>query len=242
MQDKEFDQLFKDRFEEAEVQPSANLWGNIAEELEPQRKRSLPVYWWSAAAAVVLVALTIGLLNPKTEKIRLQSSTLVADRLVPAADTLTAAAYNAAVAKAAGIADAVEPDTSTPLIIAPRLSAEDEKNNLTAMQPSARIVHPNNKPQEIITAVKELPKEKEPANNVAIASADLPAENSADVVTEAAPQEHRGIRNVGDLVNFVVNKVDKRENKLVQFDTDDDNSSLVSLNLGIIRFSKRSNK
>ncbi|HMI03336.1 MAG TPA: hypothetical protein VK541_12675 [Pedobacter sp.] len=241
MQDKEFDQLFKDRFEDAEVQPSANLWGNIAEELEPQRKRSLPVYWWSAAA-VVLVTLGIGLLSPKTERIRLQSAGEVAGRVVPGTDALANAVRDAAVAKVAGQDDAEKIDRSTPLVIAPRLSAADEKNNLTAMQPNRRIVHPDDKPQETITPVNELTKENIPANNVMIANADLPAENSADAISGTAPQEHRGIRNVGDLVNFVVNKVDKRENKLVQFDTDDDNSSLVSLNLGIIRFSKRSNK
>ena len=45
MQDKEFDKLFKDRFEDAEIEPSANLWANIEHELAPKKKRVFPIYW-----------------------------------------------------------------------------------------------------------------------------------------------------------------------------------------------------
>ena len=47
---------------------------------------------------------------------------------------------------------------------------------------------------------------------------------------------------MGDLINFVVDKVDKREDKLIRFDTDDDNSSLIGINIGMIRFSKKKHK
>ena len=43
MQDKEFDQLFKDKFDDAQIEPSANLWANIEAELVPKRKRVFPV-------------------------------------------------------------------------------------------------------------------------------------------------------------------------------------------------------
>ncbi|HEX8608377.1 MAG TPA: hypothetical protein VF679_07045, partial [Pedobacter sp.] len=63
MEDKDFDQLFRDQFEEAEVRPSANLWGNIEKELSPKKRMVLPVYWMAAAVAVV--AVMVGLLMPK---------------------------------------------------------------------------------------------------------------------------------------------------------------------------------
>ena len=240
MQDKEFDQLFKDRFENAEVQPSVNLWGNIEEQLQPKRKRTLPVYWWSAAA-VVLVTVGIGLLRPEKEKIRLQAKSEVTstevglnDNVIPEGPVLTSNT-------AAGDQDTM--NVSTPLVIAPRYDAAEEKNSVFALQPNAGDTRPDIKKTEVLTAENVEPKDKTAAvNEVMIANADLPADNSTEVITEASAPEHKGIRNVGDLVNFVVNKVDKRENKIVQFDTDDDNSSLVSLNLGIIRFHKRSNK
>jgi hypothetical protein len=242
MQDKEFDRLFKERFEDAEVQPSANLWGNIAEELEPQRRRRLPVYWWSAAA-VILVTVGIGLLRPKTgEKIRLQSKGEIAGAEVLLKDTLSFPAGQALISSVAA-EDQDTMNVSTPLVIAPRYDAAEEKNNLFAVQPNPVDSRPDTKKPEPVAIGNAEQKDKTVvADEVMIARADLAVNNDTEMATEVSSQEHKGIRNVGDLVNFVVNKVDKRENKIVQFDTDDDNSSLVSLNLGIIKFSKRSNK
>ena len=45
MPDKEFDQLFRDKFNDAEIEPSANLWASIDQKLEPKRKRTFPIYW-----------------------------------------------------------------------------------------------------------------------------------------------------------------------------------------------------
>jgi hypothetical protein len=242
MRDKEFDQLFKDRFEDAEVQPSADIWGNIAEKLEPQRRRRLPVYWWSAAA-VILVTVGIGLLKPKTgEKIRLQSKGEIAGAEVILKDTVSLPADQALISSVAA-EDQDTMNVSTPLVIAPRYDAADEKNNLFAVQPNPVDSRPDTKKPEPVAIGNAEQKDKTMvADEVMIARADLPVNNDTEMATEASSQEHKGIRNVGDLVNFVVNKVDKRENKIVQFDTDDDNSSLISLNLGIIKFSKRSNK
>jgi hypothetical protein len=241
MQDKEFDQLFKDRFEGAEVQPSANLWGNIAVQLEPKRKRAQPVYWWSAAE-LVLLTVGIGLLSPETEKIKLQAKGDVAGAEVVLNDAVSVPEGQILTSKAAA-EDQGTMNVSTPLVIAPRYHQTEEKNSLLAVQPNTMDSRPDIKKPEVLTVENAEPGDKTVAvNEVMIASADLPANNDTEAVTEASSQEHRGIRNVGDLVNFVVNKVDKRENKIVQFDTDDDNSSLISLNLGIIRFNKRSNK
>ncbi|MES2455155.1 MAG: hypothetical protein V4594_06435 [Bacteroidota bacterium] len=239
MQDKDFDQLFKDKFEDAEIQPAPGLWEQIAVELEPKRKKGMPVYWMSAAA-VVLVTLGVTLLAPKPEeKIRLQAAENAAVVVAPAT------VEGGSSADAAGVSNGTLATASTPLVIAPRLSKEEIKNSLVDVQPQESVRHPvNNQPQEtVIAAVTEPQKTTEPVKEVVYANADIPVENTTNVATEAPQPEHRGIRNVGDLVNFVVNRVDKRENKIVQFDTDeDDNSSLVSLNLGIIKIGKRSNK
>jgi hypothetical protein len=248
MQDKEFDQLFKDRFEEAEIQPSARLWDSIAEELEPKKKAiSLPVYWLSAAA-VAGVILTIGLLSPKTETIKLQQQAGAHVRPSAAETTVaetTAVTGNNVQGLSADSRAETAAASSTPLVIAPRLSDADIKNSLAVVQPQEPAEHPVHKETDTFAAtpVSETARQTAPTTEVMIARADLPEENTVSSVTEVTTPEHRGIRNVGDLVNFVVGKVDKRENKIVQFDTDDDdNSSLVSLNLGIIKFSKKSSK
>lgn len=236
MQDKEFDQLFKDKFEDAEIEPSASLWGNIARELEPRKKRVLPVYWMAAAVAAITVS--IGLLMPKQETIRLQrldiaANTAIASPVIPLEEGS---------AKTDRLSDE-KAYKSTPLVIAPRLTETDVKKDFVAMQPKMANIHPVNMEPEIVQPVisQTVQEPVIPETEVVIASANIPEESTA--ITENEPAGRRGIRNVGDIVNYVVDKVDKRENKFLKFNTDeDDNSSLVAINIGILKFNKRSDK
>jgi len=217
MQDKEFDELFRSNLGDAEVQPSAKLWDNIAKELEPRKRSILPIYWM--AAAVVLLTIAAGLLLPEQEKIRLQGSALAG---IPA-PTATEV-------------------RSTPLIIAPRLNEADVKKDFAAVQPKVVKVHPVNMEPEIVKPVASniIQEPAIPENEIVIASTDVPDEYNA--IAESETAERKGIRNVGDIVNYVVDKVDKREKKFIKFNTDDDNSSVVAINIGIIKFNKRSDK
>lgn len=256
MQDKEFDKLFKDQLENAEVTPSAGLWDHIAAELEPKaKKRRLPVFWMSAAA-VVVVALMIGLLMPKTAPIRLQgiqdlSAVNDTETGVSLSDHTGSAnagpSVNAGSSEAAGavtkFANQHENETyhSTPLIIAPRLT-ENEKKGLMVMQPKPQI------PRHVDKEIREIPEEmiagqktEEPANEVMIAAVDVSKQQQP--TEEEDVTSNRGIRNVGDLVNYVVDKVDRRERKFLKFNTDDDdNSSLVAINIGFIKLNSRKHK
>jgi hypothetical protein len=237
MQDKEFDQLFRDRFDGAEIQPSANLWDSISDELSPKPKRSLPVYWMAAAVAVI--AVTVGLLMPKEEKIRLQAVAVVNNEVVPDSSVAIAKAPLQLSDVSSAATDKVE---STPLIIAPRVKLSRREKELATLQPNTTTDRPVYKQPEVVKELAKVePKEERPKEEVVLAKADIPVENT-NVITETEPQENKGIRNVGDLVNYVVNKVDKREKKLIQFDTNDDNSSLVSFNIGFIKFNKKSDK
>jgi len=239
MRDKAFDQLFRDKFEGAEVTPSDGLWAGIAAELGPGQKKPLTAYWWSAAA-IAGIALAVGLLFPQTETIRLHGQAMVS--VQPETQEILSdrpATRKTGIAESAPVSGN---EVSTPLVIAPRSKDEIIVENDRTVQPLEQLDHPVVEGKEVLAAteetVKELPAMSEEvviANAGTLSVQDRNAEQEQD-------QEHKGIRNVGDLVNFVVGKVDKRENKIVQFDTDDDNSSLVSLNLGIIRFNKRSNK
>jgi hypothetical protein len=229
MQDRDFDQLFKDQFAEAEVAPSANLWAGIEKELSPRRRVVLPAYWM--AAAVVIVAVMVGVLMPKSEPIRLRGSAeFVASNL----NTPTIAPSKTV--EAVVVEEA--PMESTPLVIAARLNESDVKKDFEAMQPIAVRKHPvhtdvRNTPAVVATVEPEVT-----ANDLMMARVEAPQEVIA--ITETEQPEHRGIRNVGDLVNLVVNKVDKRDKKLIQFNTDeDDNSSLIAINIGFLRFNKR---
>jgi len=58
--------------------------------------------------------------------------------------------------------------------------------------------------------------------------------------TNSIKVKHKRIRSIGDVVNLVMAKVDKREDKLIQFtDSDDgDESNVTGINLGIINLKK----
>lgn len=240
MQDKDFDQLFRAKFEDAEIMPSANLWGNIAQELSPKSKpkRKLPVYWMAAALAVV--AIGVGLLSSHEEPMQLKGH---GEQVV-----LT---EPVSVPVAAVVKDKVAADTSTrfvastPLVLTPKTKLPNlVKENDQHMQPEVQNNRPVVKEPEVIAAVKETPKTitdniaEQPV--IARAAVALQPETVAQI-SETEEKPHRGIRNVGDVINYVVDKLDKRENKVIQFKTDDDegSSSLVAINIGFLKFNSK---
>lgn len=236
MEDKDFDQLFKDQLADAEITPAANLWGKIEQELEPKKKTILPAYWMAAAVAVAVVS--IGLLMPKTEKIQLRGSADFVASTMTATDVVPKTQQPAIANVVTEESDSKE--KSTPLVIAPRLTEEDVKRDFAAMQPIAKEAHPVTIDAPVVQSTLAQLKEPSitPVNEMMIASADIT--NANQTIAEPEQVEHKGIRNVGDLVNMVVNKVDKRDKKLIQFNTDeDDNSSLIGINLGFLKFNKR---
>jgi len=234
MQDNEFDRLFKDQLGEAEVQPSAGLWAKIETELEPKRKRSLPVYWMAAAVALLVVG--VSLLMPEGEKIRLQAPAALSANKVDAAPVVDQVVKPAG--SGLGLAKAAQ---STPLVIAPRLTAADIKKSLEVLQPKVVNEHPVDRGDERPAVVARIQAPVQ--EDVMIASAEVADRQMVNEVKDVEQPERRSIRNVGDLVNYVVDKVDKRDNKVVKFNTDDDdNSSLIAINIGFIKLNSKRHK
>jgi hypothetical protein len=256
MQDKDFDQMFRDKFEEAQLEPSLDLWNKIEQRLDVKPKRVFPIYW--AAAAVVVIAITAGLLFRQPEKINMQGDLTVqanplGDRkeegsqiFIPTDDAGPAKAEN----KISAISDrtsrhvtahkSVVTDGLDEAVIQPDLN--NGKKDLLAMQPLGGIAHPDNK--EMVMTDPQIRKaiilQPAPAEDIMLANA---GNDSTEEGNEDRHTENKKIRNVGDLVNYVVDKVDKREEKFIQFKTDDDdNSSLVALNIGMFRFNSKKHK
>jgi hypothetical protein len=256
MQDKEFDALFKNRFESAEIEPSANLWSNIEEKLVVKRKRVFPVYWSAAAAFIAAVA--IGLLFQQHDKVRLGNTSAVVRQSGEgrAVGTVGAGAdskpavpenNNQYMASLQHHTEVEERGYNSSEIAGTTPTEEAEKKDLLVMQPSVEIAHLVYKEAKVKQETVKLPEPiAKPVEEVMIASAEV-AEDTGNETEELASEnkraESRGIRNVGDLVNYVVDKVDKREEKFIQFKTDnDDNSSLIGLNIGMFKFNQRKHK
>jgi len=263
MQDKEFDELFRDRFESAEIEPSANLWSNIEGKLTVKRKRIFPLYW--SAAAAIIAAVTVALLFQKTDKIQLNGTAVLSqqtvkghqdilthqpngsDRAVPSEKKQGTNQY-ASVSLQHNTEVEKRPNNLTANLEV--LADEpDNKKDLLAMQPSVVISHLEYKEAKLKQEPAKLPKAiTPPVEDVMLASADVTSEvnteaDNDEVGNENKRAESKGIRNMGDLINYVVDKVDKRDEKFIQFKTDDDdNSSLIGLNIGMFKFSQKKHK
>ncbi|MFI5452342.1 hypothetical protein ACHMWN_09305 [Pedobacter sp. UC225_61] len=242
--DKEFDNLIRNKFEDAEIEPSANLWATIEQQLEPKRKRVIPIYWMAAAS--VAIAITALLVFQKTEKIQLHGDDTVATVVEPTKQ------------------DAVIPTTEVPVI--PVSVKESNSTSSAVKTQKVQLLDrtPSENNSEIIlasvqpkTITDRLPIKAADAKPLDVIEREVPIENNEVVIAKVEPQkeegqvitetenttERRGIRNVGDLVNYVVDKVDKREKKLVRFNTDDDdNSSLIGINIGFLKLNSKKHK
>lgn len=247
MPDKDFDNLFRDKFMGAEVEPSANLWGNIAGQLAPKRKRTFPLMW-VAAASVAVVALVM-LFTQNGEKVYLQGTAptvaaVNATEKTQNVSVITADETNTLTPEVA-VTVVTKPthtlkNSFTPKVV-PVENVDTQKNRLVAVQPSAQNEHLPIKKGDVkpldIAPVTETPVETQ----TVYAQANT-TNTSFDSIneTEAGVSNKKGIRNMGDLINYVVEKVDKREKKLIKFDTDDDdNSSIIGLNIGFVKLNKR---
>jgi hypothetical protein len=247
--DNEFDRLFKDRLGDAEVQPSANLWDSIAPQIAPKKKRHTGLYW--SAAATVLIAVSAGLLFKPQEKIALHAPEVLQSAQSSNTQPLndkdnTDATSETIYANAEPSENVVAAPVDAPVVSSMDVTAGVKENNDERVQPSEAENHHiiTNAVQEPSLAIAQTAPAlvQEPSVN----EAEFSAEEVATMAFEepaSRPQESRTrIRNAGDLVNFVVEKLDKREQKFVEFRTDEDeSSSLVAINIGPLKINQRRN-
>lgn len=243
IQDKEFDQLFRDKFDGAEVQPSAGLWEDIEAQLPKKRERILPVFW--LAAALACISLSIGLwFNQMPKKVQLQLVNYRPAHPITKSSTLQHHPVQQSVVSTVkpAISHTRVVVSSPGKVVRGATETAGVKKDLVAMQPLELNSHPDYKALDVkqqklyLPVTTSSPPKDEVLLNAGIAAAD----NKPEVINENNTQDtHKGIRNIGDLVNYVVDKVDKREEKFLQFKTEDDNSSLIAINIGIIRFNAK---
>lgn len=244
IQDKDFDQLFKNAFDDAEITPSRDLWSNIESGIEPKKKRIMPIYWLSAAAVLLVVAAGILVyqqqnVNPK------QLTSYVAPKVGP---TVVEQPVKDSVITPVKPIEKVEtvlsantkPVTSLAKTTVKKVVKSVEKQKIVTapevLKQETTIAKTEESKKDINTKIEEaiLQPEKETviAANPTTIKADEPINDNEE-------QQIKNIRNVGDVVNLIVNKVDKRKDKFIQFRTDDDDSSLSSINIGPFKIGKR---
>ncbi|WP_443938004.1 hypothetical protein [Pedobacter sp. MW01-1-1] len=241
-----FDTVFKMAFDDAEVHPSANFWPAIETELAPKQSRKVPFLWMAAASIGVLVAIGVLLYtNRVTERPRVANNTIAPKKLPAKTDTLKAI-----------VAEPVKQElvaTQAPQPKVEQKRVERAVQNTIPVNAGddfklqtviAQVAKPDDANTQIVLASNQ-PQQK--ANNTANVKPEIDLINTTPQISDEPINENEqsrtGIRNLGDLVNLVVGKVDKRKEKFIQFNTnEDDDTSISAINIGPFKLGKYKNK
>lgn len=264
--DKEFDGLFKSSFEDFEVEPSAKSWEKITDQLDAKpRGKKFPIFWSVAASVIVVLGIGIGLYTKPTEVIKLrpgQTEEMMANLENEQGINKTVSEDKAN----DSIVDEPQRTTShssfKPIDNSKELAAlnssTSEKNISTdATKGTSNSVlntnpaEQNTKEQELVQVKPNRPKTvterilAEEASQIKpelkIKSETVLAQNTIDgnLGNSAYTNRKSKIRSVGDLVNFVVAKVDKRDDKIIEVSkTDESDNEVTGINLGLFKFRK----
>lgn len=255
MQDREFDDVFRNKLDSFETEPSAKVWMGIDATLDEKGRKKAIVPWLSIAASVI-VLLSAGILFIPKKIIPEHANKIVKVR--PAQNIARPKQETGIKTPAPQTEIAVAPVKVKPVIhtkkiekvIAPvekptELIAKTEAAK-TNEQPVLAVVSQKTQVNQPVVPGPEtqlVTKQQANDNNMPdqqtkptlIAQQQTPVNKPA---VTASPKKH-GIRNFGDLVNLVVAKVDKRKDKALEFSGDDDDESVIAeVNRGIQKIKK----
>ncbi|MGN6639494.1 MAG: hypothetical protein ACTHJ8_11330 [Mucilaginibacter sp.] len=261
MQDNEFDDLFRNKLDNFEAEPTGKVWPGIHSELNKNDTGKRGFFILKIAASIV-VLLAAGLLFiPKSHQDQQQKPNKIVKSNPKAEVTKPeqAPVVTPVTKDEQLVAAMVQHNHTVPLLVVNKRNVVKER--------SVKNATINNNQQETIAKIEptapviasQKPDVKVPSATPdttahLIAKADVPDIAPAKVkpiIIAQAPVNNtpktvvkrRGIHNFGELVNLVVAKVDKRKDKAIEFsDSDDDDSSVTGINIGPFKIKKENNK
>lgn len=242
MSDKEFDELFRVKFGSFEAEPSDRVWGRISGELKQTQKKTLFSPAWMAAASIVLVIGAGIWFSKPSETIKLRATTSPQQ----VAKTTVTPSRPTQVKEAAG-------ESFFRKLSSLKISRDSQVKYLESIKSRKRVpeqeqlvngpeVASRNDQAEVLSYVEEPQISVAPPATVVMHDSSKPVLALANVendLKESATAETErsgsGIRSVGDLVNFVVAKVDKRKDKVIEFSENDEGTLISGINLGLFK-------
>ena len=230
---KDFDKLLREKFDSFEAAPSARSWQQISSQLEG-KKNKLPVLWLAAAAIAAVIAAALWLNVP------------------------TAKPKAAVVAK-----EHKEGREIAELKVSQARSEKQSRPDLKIVPVSkgtvSRLRRPKQKPMRMIDVPQQtVVSQKSPSPALTVTALEIkePVETVSKLASEefytavlcgteqncggSEPATSRTrIKSVGDLVNFVVGKVDKRKDKIIEFTKEEEGDVVSGINLGLVHFKNK---
>lgn len=245
MQDNEFDNLFRSKLDGFETEPSISVWQHIDASLHAGNRKRLLVPLLSAAASIIVLVTAGVLLVPRHVKdsVDHHSKNNIAMNDAPVNTKAPVAVVNAG---ASGAVHTVALQSVKQLVAATQQATIGAVSNEQApvKQPAPEVIAATAQRPDVITQPKPVNTIALTANNVSAPEikpiqAVTPDKQTGDDVAPQPAKKHR-IHSLGDMLNTVIAAVDKRKDKLVEFtDTDDDESVVTGVNLGIVAVKKQ---
>jgi hypothetical protein len=241
MQDKEFDQLFRSKLEDYETEPSAGVWDNIQKSTDFHRKTPKN-HWKIAASLLILLSAGVYLIsrigtagtapvkivvNGNAKFIKPDATSKAVEMTMPQLkNTAKLTAKNSFKRKEKRFQPAPKAVIETQLVQQPPL---------TVSKPALDSFVVPDKQTPLMAKVQLVDDVPFKANSLA------DQHKFANTAVAAIPAKKHHIRSLGDLINVVVSKVDKRKDKIIEFSSpaDEDETALSGLNLGFIRIKKQ---
>ncbi|MGV3510154.1 MAG: hypothetical protein ACO1N7_12755 [Sphingobacteriaceae bacterium] len=233
--DKDLDKIFHAKLYSFEAEPSEAVWNSILSKIS-KKKSKLPLFWLAAASMATIVGTMIWF-SSQNEPMKLTGN-VGNDTDQPKKELIEVPAE-----KTTNISDQQLPKVSYQ-VVAPRRPKDNIKLEITRKAPvkttsPAKVTVANVAPPKL-KIVKEKPELEEKSVLEQSQTLAIVSETTIEPKTEPdlveVPKKQRAIRSVGTLVNFVVGKVDKRKNKIIEFEDGDEGTAVSSLNLGLLKF------
>jgi hypothetical protein len=251
--DKELDKLFQQRFGDLEIEPSTAVWEKITGTMDQKKRKSaFPSFWIAAASIVVLISAGLLYFRPQ-EVIRLQGSSEMAQNMEENSSRPEPSEPSVSINEPFNGTQTEKTDLPDFNLV----NASEVKSSEYPLVQKAPISEPEVKvpaPEPVVIAAEPVKKVNavQPKKSVKVPNRYSGDQSALDVTQpdmmaiadfsedELNPDEsevrgQRKIRSIGSLVNFVIAKVDKREDKLIEFKDSDEGSEVSGINLGLVK-------
>jgi hypothetical protein len=255
MQDKEFDNLFRAKLDNFEAGPTSQVWDGIVEGLDGKRRYKALLPWLSIAASILVLAVA-GILfipqktsvgtkppvKPGIAKIQPPASVIKADPLKVAQQNSIQPAHTV------NMIARIKPVHSTavntrPVTTEPKNPVKPvQQEVLAAIQRKQEVINPVVPDNSTLLATKPVIDDA-PAfiTKPTLTASTLPANNWQ--IDAPATKSKRKAHGIAGLLNAVIATVDKRKDKLIEFtDSDDDETNVMSINLGALKSKRERDK
>jgi len=247
--DKELDKLFNSKLNNLEAEPPAKLWKNIYMELDKSsRKKKFVPALQIAASVVILLSVGLFWIHPNETVTRkpivkkvvklnnrpLRPQNILNENKAEQKEKLFAGTKIRVVKEAwprkkAAKISATKQQAQSKISLNETSTLAQNKLPVTVKPDQVRpAIVPDG---SIVLKLQPAAIEGEPAKQIPVLSAQT--NKPAPIIVK-----RKGIRNMGDLVNLVMAKVDKRQDKLIEFTDNDGESNITGINLGIITIKK----